>query len=222
MRTSTPKLLLLLTIIIGISSCQKEVSLQNSNNSGSSGGAGGTGGSGGTNSTSNIEGDYDFVGMTAHTQSTVTVNEAGIEAKTVTTSDYATKDNTGTATFTSTDFTFTNLSYTIDTTMSFQLYQDNQLIDSETLPFTESAPPTTSTNPYVRVSSDSLTMTGPLGVASDPTGTPPTGATGVKLAWSGDTLLLKINGSFNQSITQNGVTGIIVGAVNGVVKLKKH
>jgi hypothetical protein len=45
---------------------------------------------------------------------------------------------------------------------------------------------------------------------------------GVKLSWSGDTLLLNVNSSFTQTVTQQGVPGTMVGSVNGVLKLKKH
>jgi len=216
MRTATTTLLFLTALIILATSCQKEVSFQTGNNSGSSGGTGGN------NSTTNIAGDYDFVGMIAHTSSTVTVDEGGIEAKTVTTSDYVTKNNGGTAKFTPTEMDLTDLTYSIDTTMNLKLYQDNQLLDDEELPFVLSSPPTSSSNPYTRITADSITILGALGVASDPTGTAPTGPAGVRLAWSGDTLLLKVNSGFNQTVTQNGVTGVIVGAVIGVIKFKKH
>src|SRR5262245_47736506 len=84
-------------------SCQKEVSVERGGNgtgsgSGSGGGSGsGSGGSGsGGGNTQNIIGDYDFINMSAHTVSTVTVSILGDQMKTVTTSDYLTKNNSGT------------------------------------------------------------------------------------------------------------------------------
>jgi len=45
---------------------------------------------------------------------------------------------------------------------------------------------------------------------------------GFKLSWSGDTLLLKTNTNFTQSVTQNGVPGTMVATVIGTFKLKKY
>lgn len=214
MRTSI-KLLTLLSVIF-FTSCQKEVNYATGNNQGNSNNGNGTG------NTNNITGDYDFVGMTAHTESTVTSSAVGQEIKAVTVSDYITKENTGTAQITSTQFIFTNLGFSIDTTMNVKTYLDNSLYDDSNFPFVGTYPGTNSTSSYVRNSADSITVTGALGVAADPSGNTATGPVGVKLSWSGDTLLLKVNSSFTQSITQNGMPGTIVGSVTGVTKLKKH
>jgi hypothetical protein len=216
MRIAISKLLLLSSVIIFFTSCEKEVNFQTRNS------PGGTGGTGGTNNTSNIVGDYDFVGMVAHTKSTVTVNAMGQALKTITTSDYVTKSNTGTVKITSDQFISTALAYSIDTTMNVKTFIDNVLFDDSDLPFVGSAPPTSNTSPYVRNSADSITVTGAIGVSPDPSGNTPTGPVGVKLSWLGDTLLLKVNTSFTQSITQSGVTGILTGSVNGITKLKKR
>jgi hypothetical protein len=211
MRTVTR--LLFLSVVIFFTSCEKEVSLQNLNNSGSNGGTG---------NTNDITGDYDFAGLVAHTQSTVTVVDAGQEAKSVTVSDYATKDNVGTVTITSNQFISTGLGYSIDTIMDVKTYENGVLLDDSNFPFVTSVPPANSTSPYTRVTADSITVTGALGVAPDPSGNVPTGPVGVKLSWSGDTLLLTTISTFTQSISQGGVPATIVGSVDGVIKLKKH
>jgi len=216
MRTASK---LLLSLVIVFTSCQKEVDYATSGNSG---GTGGTGGPGGNGNTSNVEGDYDFVGMVAHTQTSVTVSAAGSEIKAVTVSDYVTKNNTGTMKITSNQLIGTDIGYSIDTTMNVKTYMDNVLFDDSDVPFVGDSPPTSNTSPYVRNSADSITVTGLLGVPTDPSGTIPTGDVGVKLSWSGDTLLLKINTSFTQTVTQGGVPGTLVGSVNGILRLKKH
>ncbi|HMG67363.1 MAG TPA: hypothetical protein VK588_06740, partial [Chitinophagaceae bacterium] len=199
MRTIT--VTLLLSLVIAFTSCEKEVNYANNNNSNNN-----TGGTGG-NSTQDIIGTYDFVGISAHTESTVTVNTGGQDLKSVTISDYTSKDNTGTIQITSSQFISNNLGYAIDTIMNVKSYTDNVLIDDSDFPFTETIPGSGSTSPYTRITADSISIVGALGAPSDPSGTIPTGPVGVKLAWSGDTLLLKINSSFTQPITQGGVTG---------------
>jgi hypothetical protein len=206
--------LFLFTVIVTLVSCQKEVDLQPGPGSGA-----GSGGGGNTNS---IVGDYDFVGMVAHTQSTVTVSDQGQQLKGVTVADYVTKNNVGTAKITSSDFIATGLGYSIDTMMNVKTYIDNVLFDDSDFPYMLTVPPSSSTSPYVRVSADSITVTGAFGVSTSPSGATPTGPVGVKLSWSGDTLLMKINSTFTQNVTQNGVPGVVTGTVIGVTKLKKR
>jgi len=211
MRTTTK---LLLSLAILFTACQKEVTAN------ASGNTGGTGNN--NNSTSNIEGDYDFVGMAAHTESAITVSASGSEVKAVTVSDYVTKDNTGTMKITSDQLISTNLGYSIDTIVNVKTYLDNVLFDDEDVPYAGSTPPTSETTPYVRNSADSITATGFMGIPSDPSGAIPTGPAGLKLGWSGDTLLLKVNTTFTQSVSQGGVPGTMVASVIGTFKLKKH
>jgi hypothetical protein len=61
-----------------------------------------------------------------------------------------------------------------------------------------------------------------MGIPSDPSGTIPAGPVGLKLSWSGDTLLLKVNTSFTQSVSQGGVPATMIASVKGTFKLKKH
>lgn len=213
MRTATTALLLI--SLVAFTACEKEVDQTSGNNSG------GTIGSGSTNNTNNVEGDYDFVGMVASTQSTVRViTSQTVETKTQ--SYYVTKNNSGTMKITANEIIANNIAYSIDTTMNVKTIVDNVLFDDSDLPFVTSSPASSSTSPYVRISSDSITVTGALGVATDPSGTQPTGPVGAKLSWSGDTLLLKINTVFSQTVTQGGLPGTINGSVNGITKLKKH
>jgi hypothetical protein len=208
------KILPLLASAIVLASCQKEISAELP---GSGSGSGGSGG----NSTANIAGDYDFVGISAHTVSTVNLSQAGQTMKTVTVSDYVSQDNTGTVKITSNQMIGTNVGYSVDTTMNNKTYLNGLLIDDSDLPFTFTAPPTSSTSTYVRNSADSITMTGSLGVP-DPSGNNPTGPVGTKLSWHGDTLYMKINMTITQTINQGGVPATMTGTVNGVSKLKKH
>lgn len=215
----TRTILPLLTFAIFLVSCQKEVSFDTPPDPNP--GGGGSGGGGGGNSTANITGDYDFVGMTAKTLSTITVDAMGDELKSVTTSHYDTKTNTGTVKITANQFITNNMSYSIDTTLNAKTYLNNALMSDMDMPFVASVPATSSISTYVRFSSDSITITGALGLPNDPSGQTPTGPVGVKLSWSGDTLIMKVKTSFTQTITQGGVPGQFFGAVEGTTRLKK-
>jgi hypothetical protein len=217
MRTATK---LLLSLAILFTACQKEIDYATGNTTGNTGGTGGTGNN--NNSTSNIEGDYDFVGMAAHTEAAITVDASGSELKSVTVSDYETKDNRGTMKITSDQFISTDFFYTAETVANVKTYMDNVLMAESDVPIVASTPPSTGTTPYVRNSADSLTAQGSLGVPTDPSGTIPLGPAGIKLSWSGDTLLCKLTTTFTQSVSQGGVPATMVASINGVFKLKKR
>lgn len=209
---STPKFLLISCVVIFLASCQKEISI----GLGSQGNGGGTGG----NNTS-IIGNWNFVGMVAHTNSTVSVTAGGDQLKTITTSDYITENNVGTVQITASQFITNGMAYSIDTTMNVKTYLNGVLFDDMDMPFVMSAPATSSTSPYTRINNDSLTVTGAFGVP-DPSGSTPTGPVGIRIGWSGDTLLLKVASSFTQTVIQGGVPATVTGSVMGITKLKRQ
>ncbi|MFI5131302.1 MAG: hypothetical protein ACHQFX_14970 [Chitinophagales bacterium] len=210
---SALKLLLFIAAVCSLSSCQKELSIDVP--------PGNTGGNGNGNNTSNIVGEYNFVGMTAHTSSTVEVSQAGQNLKTVTVSDYNTQNNSGTVKITANQVISTDNAYSIDTIMNGKTYIDGILVDDSDFPFVVSSPPTSSTSSYVRNSTDSITITGPIGFP-DPSGNISTGSVGSKLSWHGDTLYMKVATTFTQTITQGGVPATVTGTVTGISKLKKR
>ncbi len=176
---ATLPLLLMLSAALLFTSCQKELeTLDPGTGTGNTPGTGtgnppgtGTGNTPGTGTgnTNTITGEYDFVGLSATTYSSVIVSEQGSELKSVTVSDYVTKNNVGTATITASDIMFMGVGYSIDTTTNGKTYIDGILLMDTDLPFVAAFPPTNTTNPYTRIDDDSLNVVGALGVA-DPSG----------------------------------------------------
>src|SRR5258706_6621171 len=121
---STKTLLLFFCSTMLLFSCQKEASFQNQQ--------GNQGGTGGNNRS--ITGDYDFVGVVAHTSSTITVSAGGQQLKTVTISDYTGKNYTGTTKITSNQIIATDIGYSVDTVMNAKSYIDGLLIDDSNYP----------------------------------------------------------------------------------------
>ncbi|HEX7845203.1 MAG TPA: hypothetical protein VF476_05325, partial [Chitinophagaceae bacterium] len=169
-----------LALSLFLYSCQKEVNFQDGQDGGNN-----------NNNNKSIIGDWDFVGLSANTYASVTEPSPLGDIKAITTSVYHSKNNTGSIKITATDFIYNNLGYDIDTTMNLKMYMGSMLMSDDDFPFVFSAPVTNGTTPYTKVNSDSLTATGFAG-APDPTGTMTMAPTGVKIAWSGDTLLLKV------------------------------
>jgi hypothetical protein len=197
-----------LCFIVALSSCQKEINYALPNASPVPG--------------NNIIGDYDFVGLMAHTESTVTITDQGQTIKAVTLSDYVTKNNVGTVKITSNQFIGNGVGYSIDTSMNVTTYINNILTEQMNVPFVATVPPANTISPYIQITADSMTVTGDFGALPDPSGNVPTGPIGLKLSWSGDTLFLKVNSTFTQAVTQNGVPGVSTVTAVGVTKLKKR
>lgn len=194
--------------IVALGSCQKEIHYELPNASPAPG--------------NKIVGDYDFVGLIAHTESTLTVVDQGQTIKSVTVSDYVTRNNVGTTKITFNQFFGNGIGYSIDTTVNVTTYIDNVLTEQLDVPFVATVPPTNTISPYIQITADSMTVTGDFGILPDPSGHGPTGPIGLKLSWSGDTLFLKVNSTFTQTVTQNGVFGVITGTAVGATKLKKR
>lgn len=215
MRTTKGLLLAALSTLILVS-CQKEVDFSNGSGNGNGNG----------NGNNNIVGNYDFVGMIASTNSVVTMTGAGMNEKTITTSYYITKNNTGTVNITSNKMTTNNFAYEIDTTMHFKMYTDNILVLEDDLPFQMAMPASNGTSNYRTIGSDSLyfesgTVTmGPVGGQSG--GTMTSQPSGSKYSWSGDTLILKGSVYQEQTQTQMGMNIKITNAGSQIVKLKKR
>lgn len=112
-----------------------------------------------TSSNNNLIGTYKFVSVTASTISTQTVSDGVTVDKTVTFSDYTTKNNTGTLVIDDKNITSTDLSYTVDTTARVYSYENDNLIDSFESDFQIDVPASSATSGYKVVSNDSIYVT---------------------------------------------------------------
>lgn len=208
-------------LLILFTACQKEADFPPGQNPGNPNNPGNPGNPGNPSGQS-IIGNYDFVGLTAHTIGTTTANDGGDQIRTVTVSYYTSKNNTGTYTINATQFISNNIGYSIDTTMNSKIYINGVLTDDFDLPFQGTVPPASNTVTYVKNTADSLTVTGPVGPITGPSGTPPpTGAMGYKYSWSGDTLVLKTTASFTQNVNQGGVQATVSQSATVTARLKK-
>jgi hypothetical protein len=200
-------------LALSIFSCQKEVSFEDLNLPTDPGNPG---------STVEIIGEWDFISLEADTRATIAANESGHVAKSVTTSHYLTENNSGTASITSSEIQFHDVAYDINTTVSLQSFLDGVLVSDDNFPWLYSSPGTNSTSPYVRNSADSITLqAGSFEFVNDPANPTPTVPTGLKLSYSGDTLLMRIDESFSTQISQGGSTADVTQGVKGIVRLKR-
>ena len=214
-RNAIKPILLICAIAAFLSSCQKEVSLQNQTGQQP----------GGTNNTT-ITGDWNFIGSNAKTYVALSLSESGQDFKTVTTSDYTTENNVGTLKVTDKQFMFKGISHTVNDVANSKTYINGLLIDDRDEPFIATYPVTDQTMDYVRNNNDSLTFTNAFALMPDPSGgagTPvPAGPVGARISLKSDTLTVITYYTAKETITQQGVPMTFEIKMEGTMKFKKQ
>jgi hypothetical protein len=196
MRKITNKALLLAVAAFTIlTSCQKEISFDDEV----------------PNANRSIVGDWKFVGASGNMQSTISGTVNGTQGKGIATINFLSKNNSGTATFTADNFSYSGITYDVDTTASVKVYVMGFLVQEIEQPIVFNFPPASKSVGYEVNSTDSLTFESiPIdpaiptipGIPPIPQPALPAGPFGARIAWSGDTLLIKTKLTFSQTITQ--------------------
>lgn len=161
-------------------SCQKEASFDPNNSNGG----------GGSTSGQSIIGNWKFIEFNAKTKSTGIATDPVLgNIKTVTVSDYTTKNNDGTLNIEASKLTATALTYSVNSVAKVYMYEDNVLVDSLDFPFQTTMPPSTSTSTYTRVGVDSLYLNSGLFTTSATGSSTQTLGGGVKLKFDGNKMV---------------------------------
>ena len=171
-------------------------------------------------STTNLKGNWKFLGMHSKTESIVELTDGVDVIKTITVSEYNSKNNTGTLAIDAANMTSTNFGYMVDTTALGFIYDNNVLIDTVTAPFSFMLPPSNAVSPYTTVSADSIYFTGGQFVnmgGTSPLNTP----TGVKLKFQGDKLFMTINLTVTDVQISSGIRQSTKETVKAVMTYQK-
>ncbi len=111
---------------------------------------------GSTQTGNDIKGTYNFVSLTASTQTIASYTDSGIDYKTITNSNYTSTGNTGTITFGDSVFNSTNIGYYVSSVFAAYYYKNNVLTDSTQMPFTITLDSSNSSGAYKLIGSDSI------------------------------------------------------------------
>lgn len=103
-----------------------------------------------------ILGTWNLISLTGITQSTAEINDADINYKTITYSNYTTTNNKGTITFIDSTLTSANIGYFVSSTLVGYNYENGVLIDSTKRPFSISIDSSSSSAKYKLIGSDSI------------------------------------------------------------------
>ncbi len=139
---------------------------------------------------SDIKGTWNFVSLTAHTQTITSYTDSGIEYKTITNSDYVSSNNTGTITFGDSTFNSTNVGYYVNALLAGFTYQNDVLTDSTQMPFSITVDSSSSNGSYKLIGNDSIYF--PSGSFISVSGSAPTQSepSGGKINITGNTLTI--------------------------------
>ena len=170
--------------------------------------------------TAGVQGTYKLKYLTSKTNAVATGTTGD---KSVTTSDYTTINNQGTLVFDNSNLTATGLTYTVDTDAKYSLFQDNQLIDSSSFPFTFTLPASTSMAAYLLIGADSIYFPqGSLTSGVGGTGSMQSGASGGRYSVTGNLLTLTQIFSKDSTFSDSGETiHLTESAVSSVVMEKQ-
>lgn len=164
-----------------------------------------------------IQGTYKLKSISANTNSTVTGTDG---EKAITVSDYTSINNAGTVVIDASKFTTTGLSYEVNTNSTSSFYQDNQFVDSFSVPFHIIIPATSSSASYKLIGTDSIYFQSGS-MTSGITGSE-FGANGGRYSISGNLLTVKQNGTKDSTFQESGVTFHTVSTVLATVILEKQ
>jgi hypothetical protein len=169
---------------------------------------------------SKLQGNYTFKGISAKTSSTV-VSEDG--DKVITTSEYNTTDNKGTIVWGGSTLSSQGLSYTINSTLKYSEYSDDELVDSFSMPFSYSLPATNSAATYKLIGADSIYFTsGFLTSDADLSGATDITPSGGRYSLSGNQLTITQRASRDSTFEDSGITYVMTETVTGSILLEKQ
>lgn len=143
------------------------------------------------NSTDPLKGSWKFLTMTAHTKVTSKYTDGGIANTEIATSDYTTYNGVGIISFSDGTVTAQGIGYSVDASVFASFYADGVFIDSLSIPFSATAPPTNSSGQYKIIGTDSIYFPagGIVSAGMPGSNNQQTLASGYKFHIVGDTLL---------------------------------
>ena len=168
-----------------------------------------------------LVGNWKFIGITAHTNTTSQTSFGSSVLKNITLSDYTTINNAGTIAINTNTFAGAGITYQIDDFVKTYMYEDNDLIDSMTLPFQVTLPSSNSSSNYQLIGQDSIYFNG-QGFFSTRTSTTIPAPSGARFTIDGAILKMTTAVVKDSSVTNSGVTQSSHQAASVIITMEKQ
>lgn len=202
-----------LTLITILISCQKEVSLNQSEMN--------TGSGNNNPGSSALIGNWKFTGAQAEGHSVADATGSGISIQTISSLNYNTSNNTGTLKIEATKMSYTNFSYTATGLMKVDIYQGSNL-DTLSVPIDFSLPASSTSANYQQIGIDSIYCPGGGLISISGVGNIPQQANGAKFKIENGKLTITATVVQNQSDNSvPGVTQTIQSVMKGTFTFQK-
>ena len=215
MKTKNLLLFLLGSIVILVSSCQKEVDYVdlggNNNNPGN-----------GNPSGKSIIGNWKFVRMLLNMHIKDVTDDGMLNLETIMDGGFVSFNEKGTLQIDASKMTGNGISYSVDTVFKAAFYSNGSLDDEMSMPWKYDAPVSNSSSQYQKISDDSIAVQGGVVDLDVPSGSTPIQPSGMKVSWSGDTLLLTTQVNKTETSNAGGVSSQTTYNLKQVVKLIKN
>lgn len=217
MRIKRIQPVLLALVILGAVSCQKEVDYVDLG-----GNPGNPGNPSNPSNPSNqsIIGDWKFARMVIDMNIKATTTGGSLTMITEMSGGFVSFNEQGTVKIESNKLTATGIGYSVDTTFKNTVTADGMSV-SELAPWKYDMPPTSSSSSFQQISADSLALQGTIVNADIPAGTSAIQPSGIKISWSGDTLLLTSRSNQVINMNQGGASSVANYNIRQVIKLVK-
>jgi hypothetical protein len=192
------QLLLIVLVIIGLASCQKELSQEGATPPGSGPAPADTIHNPGNNTE---VGSWKFVALQGTVSQTAEFTQVSTAVKAVSTTNFTSQNNAGTITFDNVTMNAMGVTMAINTTAKTLVYMNGSLVDSLQTPLNQTLPAQTASSGYTKIGSDSLYFQdgGFLNVLTG--GMLPSTQTGCKLKFEGN--LMKMTVIYDTVTTQS-------------------
>lgn len=167
------------------------------------------------NPASKIEGTWTFVGSRLIATSIVSIDNT----KTITYTDYTTFDNGGTVVIDKTKMVTTGYTYSFETVSKARYYEDGILTDEWEVPVKMTLPPMSLNSPYKLIGQDSIYYENGFIGSTDDSGIPQEpDASGSRISWLGDTLVIT---GYPNKVSQINQDGLIYNSVSSGMAVMK-
>ncbi|RYG42875.1 MAG: hypothetical protein EOO01_22280 [Chitinophagaceae bacterium] len=211
---SLAALLLSATVIIA-SSCQKEVDYVD---------LGGNNNPPGTGNPSNksIIGNWKFVRMLFDMNINDKSDDGMLDIVTIMEGSFTSFNEKGTLKIEANKMTGNGIAYSVDTTFKASFYSNGSLDDEIEVPYVYDVPATNSSSQYQKINDDSIAVQGGILDIDMPSGTTPIQPSGMRISWSGDTLLLTTRINKTETTNAGGISSQTTYDLKQVVKLVRN
>ena len=201
---------LFLLLIIVISSCTKEESIDS--------------GSGNPSSGSGIQGNWKLISTSGTTSTSTVENTSGTESKAEIILRFSSSNPVGGYNITSSTFKGIGVGYDYNGTLILRQFENNVLQFEDSSDISMPMPPSSSESKYKLIGTDSIyfeagALTGPSAPGSTP---PTTTAVGCKYKIEGNRLTFYMKTSIPQLINQNGITLNVIQSTDVNIVLEKQ